>query len=1675
MKENLLELTTMFLTTHPDQLTVLAFREKYKSLLCNDYIDIILTMREFPEFNILDYINFNIDFTSTMELVSEKKKHEQKIMLITRNNLILTLLIVGTEKHFEEKDECNTPLHKGHLFDDLSFLKPLVEKFKSVIIENDNIYEIEYDVEVLFLALMGYKDKARVIKQKHNNYFKKLIADCNLSTVFSFDIFLNNTLEKNTFSSLNEYEIIVYRHILNNAARRKLYHGFDFLVRNVEYCYLIAEGRIWKNLGKRMTKEEVFSLWLNYEDSLNAVRVMKFQNTIATEYKQKIELLQQEIRMLKIMKKRDKEITEEEKQEQNLVKLKYRRDKLIDETKLYFVTCLKELFVILFKYDLKEVVLYFFEMFRNEQPNLRVPISVYEICLDYDEDISVDIMELALNSFNVKKEYMQLALIKKNFRLARALLQFRVCREYLNENSSDNYDYLGWLAKFQVKHKKKQLNKFLYQHSNNEQNIIEFMTNVSLEAGKNKGSGGCGGNNNSMNNSNNNSYIKLKDFKNQYKASSMIHSLIKSGINEETNNLKNIRSTSGKLFLWNTGSNYSNYDGEDNATPVGFKFTNSNYTNTNSDLMSKGKSQKSGNGTFGERTPPQRVVSALTQKSGFSFGIENFFRNVKTKLSKKNAGSTLSSNNMSLKIINNKDKNNKSNLFEKKVTQQSVPIDSSANQKTHSNRQHQSNKSKFYSGIERRRRSLAVQHSSLDNYTPSSNKRTVLSEISHYYDDEESSLGTAGKTHKNPLLSESPQNKEHAPGYTFTKKETIDDIKLDSIKKGKFSINVHSILIDQLRQGEYVVDALSLLSVINPSNIHSSYYEKIISYLLTYTEKEDSITRCSEPLLFIAMAAEFLTNLGKANKKFLYKTQTALSELISLGEKIQSSIKDDDVLSYYLKEQYDHKGRNVLEIYAENKFYQLLNDISVGSIVDQLWYGSSGKLSILKYLRVTRILTVNIKYDEYKSVMSRNFYDNSYHFFFEYSEFIRYCSGRYFFDSMMLISITVAYQLELNNYSNKLKTLETQESFGYLNSSFFIVMYLIHYGFTLIFLRKTHRKMKYDSLEVWTTIILLICILLCFTDFPSVIYPLNSHSSVVRKEDYNFVKGCIESVTLLTLWLKVLRIFMASYSFGPLIRTIINIFWEVFVFLVVLVCITFLSAQIFTLFFSGSNPEFEVFYTGFIALFNTVFGQLNFANFTSVDVMGCIMLMLYTTLSNIILYNLIVAIINNLFKMNKSNADAESRAILILAHERMRWDDKYGSLILLPPPFNMFSLITNCILLCSEVHTKKFNRYFTKVFYVFIAFALFLFLFILGFISLPFAYFKSIAHSVHDEMNLNIDDTEKTKRYLMLFGKILIRPFELFYYLFEDMVYYWSLTFHEDKHNKNGEKRLLLSKEYINSFRKVITFLRYKQKKRVLSSYEMQMIFGINNNKKKSKKRSFLVQLDTPNNNTINTNNNNNNTNICSNNYISPETCGQSSDSSKRSKNNSLVNSVSLGRNEILKQEIKGMLKDNFRDILDKLVDIDGCVDLERALALLPYRVKYSDYYLRSIAYYNVRILIRGVRKYLFVNKTNNSDYSIQKLFIMIYKLVIKLHLVYGYFNDEETKKLKELFEVINALPQFEKNNEMFLMYEKKDDESEYDDEGEMFIERKDSREETCKGFSEQLSANSVNDTKPTS
>ena len=257
-------------------------------------------------------------------------------MIITRNNIILTLLVIATEYHFMEGESVSEGSQKEgsiqseNLFEDLSFLNPVIEKFKNLIVEADNVYNIEYDVEVLFLALLGYKDKARIIKQKHNNYFKSFVNDCQLSSFFNFDIFLSVSVEKGTFSSLSDNELIIFRKILNNAAIRKLYYGFEFLIKNIEYCFILSEGRIWKNIGKKMTYEQVFNLWSIYEENLEVIRSTNLRTTISLEYKNKIDNLTQEYKLKEfyIKKNKNKNDFDIENIKENLANISYKKAKL---------------------------------------------------------------------------------------------------------------------------------------------------------------------------------------------------------------------------------------------------------------------------------------------------------------------------------------------------------------------------------------------------------------------------------------------------------------------------------------------------------------------------------------------------------------------------------------------------------------------------------------------------------------------------------------------------------------------------------------------------------------------------------------------------------------------------------------------------------------------------------------------------------------------------------------------------------------------------------------------------------------------------------------------------------------------------------------------------------------------------------------------------------------------------------------------------------------------------------------------------------------------------------------------------------------------------------------------------------------------------------------------------
>ena len=131
---------------------------------------------------------------------------------------------------------------------------------------------------------------------------------------------------------------------------------------------------------------------------------------------------------------------------------------------------------------------------------------------------------------------------------------------------------------------------------------------------------------------------------------------------------------------------------------------------------------------------------------------------------------------------------------------------------------------------------------------------------------------------------------------------------------------------------------------------------------------------------------------------------------------------------------------------------------------------------------------------------------------------------------------------------------------------------------------------------------------------------------------------------------------------------------------------------------------------------------------------------------------------------------------------------------------------------------------------------------------------------------------------------------------------------------------------------------------------------------------------------------------------------------------------------------------------MDKLADIEGNIDLERALTILPYRVKYSENFLKFLKFLNIRVLIRGIRKLLFKNERVNPNYYFKKVQILIYKIMIKFFILYHYLNENDLYKIQEEGFVINNNPQFQRNGNLMMIFEKRDDESEYDDEGDDFL-----------------------------
>jgi len=221
---------------------------------------------------------------------------------------------------------------------------------------------------------------------------------------------------------------------------------------------------------------------------------------------------------------------------------------------------------------------------------------------------------------------------------------------------------------------------------------------------------------------------------------------------------------------------------------------------------------------------------------------------------------------------------------------------------------------------------------------------------------------------------------------------------------------------------------------------------------------------------------------------------------------------------------------------------------------------------------------------------------------------------------------------------------------------------------------------------------------------------------------------------------------------------------------------------------------------------------------------------------------------------------------------------------------------------------------------------------------------------------------------------------------------------------KNNEKKNKLTKDFILALRKVLIKFKYKQKRKIISIDELYLKLGLIESNRKSLKLHE--------------------------NLISP--------SSRNSVNKqNFLNIYNSRTNNHEEQTIK---KNMMKNLINKIIDDERYIDIDRTLLILPYKVIYNENFFENLYYMNLRIYLKGIRKYFFNNNIFNQVYSYKKIIFLIYKLLIKFKLIYYFLPNDTLNNIKHTFKMINDSQNFSKNFEIFRKFEQKDVQSDYVD-----------------------------------
>lgn len=538
------------------------------------------------------------------------------------------------------------------------------------------------------------------------------------------------------------------------------------------------------------------------------------------------------------------------------------------------------------------------------------------------------------------------------------------------------------------------------------------------------------------------------------------------------------------------------------------------------------------------------------------------------------------------------------------------------------------------------------------------------------------------------------------------------------------------------------------------------------------TIKTKDILNCHSPILTCLLISEFLIQIGSQSIQHSSRCEKVVNELMQFCTNIQESNPDENYIKF-LMTQKDSKDRNSLQIASDNSYYKVLETPEVGTIVKKLWNGAVSTNDFFGASSMHRYL------DSESKTMDPFFcfdsLDKTKSYYYQYYVWTESPSLRYIPESISTLTLIAIYNvyiyfLVVNNHIlnnvNQLDSLTIYLLYIYIAWAVCISLNALT---LVIYTVWTKRKMRVD-IWFWAEVYIFIFALLLLIDVKVIFngttnktinylsntltdLALTTFKSLGFQADLTLRNDFIVRVILLGIndvlvWMRLTGILLTFKDVGPLMRMIylmvIILIKQLIICGLYLVC----WGAIFTAIFNKNNPQFKDFSTTVVTLFGGFVNNFDTNGFKTYETFGALIMTFYICISAILLINLLIALLSNVYETLSKVVDASHRSVLINYYRKYKWDDNFGYLIYLCTPLNIINL---AVMAYSFVFNRKkndknslsdyrsLNDFVCKLYHLIFYFPYILIVYILYcLILIPICYFKGIALMSKHQHNLKV-------------------------------------------------------------------------------------------------------------------------------------------------------------------------------------------------------------------------------------------------------------------------------------------------------------------------------------------------